>query len=123
MARAVALWTIFVSFAAVTRTASGIKERCDSGKRVFSLTAWHDDRLEGFDMTCTGGDDEIRIPEALDEEGGGMATEDICSGTAGIARIDWEKTPALEEAAGEGVVVNVVVTCEDGTTSEMLATG
>ena len=123
MARAVALWTIFVSFAAVTRTASGIKERCDSGKRVFSLTAWHDDRLEGFDMTCTGGGDETRIPEALDEEGGGMATEDICSGTAGIAKIEWGQTPPLDEAEGQGVVVDVIVTCEGGETFGVLATG
>ncbi|CAM9764033.1 unnamed protein product [Ectocarpus sp. 4 AP-2014] len=118
-ARCAAPRVVLLAAAAVVYSALGINVPCDSGTRVYSLSAFHGSWLDGIEIVCTGGGQEYIPPdynlEVGDGQGGG-SSDAICAGTAGVESIEWSQvslTGVLPYSTTE-VVVNATITCADG---------
>lgn len=120
VARCPALRVVLLAAAAVVYTALGINVPCDSGTRVYSLSAYHGSWLDGLEMVCTGGGQDYIPPDYNLEAGdgqGGLPSDAICAGTAGVESIEWfqvEVTWLLPSTTN--IVVNVTISCADGST-------
>ncbi|CAM9304719.1 unnamed protein product [Ectocarpus sp. 12 AP-2014] len=117
-ARCAAPRVVLLAAAAVVYSALGINVPCDSGTRVYSLSAFHGSWLDGIEIVCTGGGQEYIPPDYNLEVGdgqGGVPSDAICAGTAGVESIEWFQvslTGVLPYSTT--VVVNATISCADG---------
>lgn len=120
VARCVALRVVLLAAAAVVHIALGINVPCDSGTRVYSLSAYHGHWLDGIEVVCTGGGQEY-IPSNYNLEvgdgQGGLPSDAICAGTAGVESIEWFQVDASWVIpSATTIMVNVTISCADGST-------
>lgn len=128
--------TIFVFVTTLAYTAhgdsSGGKQICSTGERVSSIDVHHGWFLDALRLTCTKAvdssvDNNLYVPnETVYDKSGGGDEFSICAGTGGVKTIVWYKTEELAWIASTitvSVMVNVTITCMNGTHPEVLANG
>lgn len=117
VARCAAPRVVLLAAAAVVYSALGINVPCDSGTRVYSLSAFHGSWLDGIEIVCTGGGQEYIPPDYNLEVGdgqGGVPSDAICAGTAGVESIEWfQVSVAGVSPYSTTVVVNATISCAD----------